>query len=167
MPTKKIERNYLQDMTLADARLWFRYRCQIMDNIKGNRSSQWENRMHCRHCITGENETQEHLEKCTFFRKYRESLDLTIREHKLIFWRRVTRILKDRKNDTKDTTDKDTGVIIPEHENNDTNWSGTYLQGLYRSLTGKPAPEAVRVLGPRANRARDMSVSEVISDHPL
>ena len=24
MPTEKIERNYLQDMTLADARLWFR-----------------------------------------------------------------------------------------------------------------------------------------------
>ena len=28
-------KNDLQDMTLADARLWFRYRCQNMDNIKG------------------------------------------------------------------------------------------------------------------------------------
>ena len=63
MPSKKIERNYLADMTLADARLWFRYRCKILDNIKGNRSSQWEDRMHCRHCTTGENESQEHLEK--------------------------------------------------------------------------------------------------------
>ena len=34
MPNTKIERNYLKDMTLADARL-FRYRCQIIDNIKG------------------------------------------------------------------------------------------------------------------------------------
>ena len=34
MPITKIPRNYLQDMTLADARLWFRYRCQIIDNIK-------------------------------------------------------------------------------------------------------------------------------------
>ena len=66
MPITKIERNYLQDMTLADARLWFRYRCQIIENIKGNRSSQWENRMHCRHCTSGENETQEHIEICTF-----------------------------------------------------------------------------------------------------
>ena len=41
MPTTQIERNYLQDMTPADARLWFRYRCQIIENIKGNRSSQW------------------------------------------------------------------------------------------------------------------------------
>ena len=29
-------------MTLADARLWFRYRCKILDNTKRNRSSQWE-----------------------------------------------------------------------------------------------------------------------------
>ena len=40
MPSKKYQRNYLADMTLADARLWFRYRCKILDNIKGNRSSQ-------------------------------------------------------------------------------------------------------------------------------
>ena len=39
MPNTKRERNYLKDMTLADARLWFRYRCQIIDNIKGIRSS--------------------------------------------------------------------------------------------------------------------------------
>ena len=34
MPDTNTERNYLKDMTLADARLWFRYRCQIIDNIK-------------------------------------------------------------------------------------------------------------------------------------
>ena len=55
MPITKIERNYLQDMTLADARLWFRYRCQIIENIKGNRSSQWRNKMGCRHCTSAEN----------------------------------------------------------------------------------------------------------------
>ena len=47
MPTKKIESNYLADLTLSDARLWFRYRSQILDNIKGNGSSQWGKRMHC------------------------------------------------------------------------------------------------------------------------
>ena len=64
MPITKNERNHLQDMTLA--RLWFRYRCQIIENIKGNRSSQWENRMHCRHCTSGENDTQEHLKNVHF-----------------------------------------------------------------------------------------------------
>ena len=52
MPNKKIERNYLADQTLSGARIWFRYQSQILDNIKGNKSSQWENRMHCRHCTT-------------------------------------------------------------------------------------------------------------------
>ena len=94
MPTKKMERNYLADLTLLDARLWFRYRSQILDNIKGNRSSQWEHRMHCRHCTTDLRETQDHLEECTFFRKYRNTLDLTRGDHKLIFWRRITRVLK-------------------------------------------------------------------------
>ena len=48
MPNKKIERNYLKKMTLANARLWFRYRCQIIDHIKGNKSSIWEHNMACR-----------------------------------------------------------------------------------------------------------------------
>ena len=86
MSITKIERNYLQDMTLADARLWFRYRCQIIENIKGNRSSQWRNKMGRRHCTSGEYETQDHLEKWTFSNKYREGLDLAIRDHKLMFW---------------------------------------------------------------------------------
>ena len=43
MPNNKIERNYLANLTLSDARIWFRYRSQILENIKGNRSSQWEN----------------------------------------------------------------------------------------------------------------------------
>ena len=57
MPNTKRERNYLKDMTLADARLWFRCRCQIIDNIKGNSSSQWKHDMACRLCTSGENET--------------------------------------------------------------------------------------------------------------
>ena len=45
---------------------------------------------------------------------------MTRREHKLIFLRQVTHTLKDLKNDNKDNTDNNTGVMIPEHENNDT-----------------------------------------------
>ena len=37
----KRERNYLREMTLSNARLWFRYRCQIVDHIKGNKSSMY------------------------------------------------------------------------------------------------------------------------------
>ena len=34
MPQKKIERNYLAKQTIANARIWFRYRAKIIDNIK-------------------------------------------------------------------------------------------------------------------------------------
>ena len=37
MQTTKRERNYLKDMTLTNARLCFRYRCEIIDHIKGNK----------------------------------------------------------------------------------------------------------------------------------
>ena len=52
MPTTKRERNYLKDMTLTNARLWFRYRCKIIDHIKGNKSSMYKNKMQCRLCTT-------------------------------------------------------------------------------------------------------------------
>ena len=87
MPNTKRERNYLKDMKLADARLWFRYRCQIIDNIKGNRSSQWKHNMACRLCTRGENETQEHVDvdRCSYSITKREGLDLTIRMQKKVF----------------------------------------------------------------------------------
>ena len=47
MPTKKYERNYLANLTTANARIWFRYRSQIISDIKGNQSSQWTGRMEC------------------------------------------------------------------------------------------------------------------------
>ena len=76
MPTKKYERNYLANLTTANARIWFRYRSQIISDIKGNQSTQWTGRMHCRHCNTGSDERQEHIEKCTGFTKEGEKLKL-------------------------------------------------------------------------------------------
>ena len=58
--------------------------------------------------------------KLYIFSKYKECLDLTIRKHELIFWRQVPHTLKDLKDNNKDSTDNNTGVIIPEHESNDT-----------------------------------------------
>ena len=76
--------------------------------------------MQCRHCTTGLRETQDHLEECTFFRKYRDTLDLTKGEHKLIFWRNVTHVLKDLKTANKDMFDRTIDVIKPDQINDAT-----------------------------------------------
>ena len=78
MPTTKRARNYLREMTLTNARLWFRYRCKIIDHIKGNKSSVYKNNMACGMCTSGENETHEHLEKSNFTKDMRKNLDLNI-----------------------------------------------------------------------------------------
>ena len=88
MPTTKRERNYLRVMTLTNVRLWFRYRCQIITYIKGNKSSMYRNNMACRLCTSGEDETQEHLERCNFTKDMRKNLDLNIREHKIVLLRK-------------------------------------------------------------------------------
>ena len=127
--------------------------------------------MHCRHCTTGKRETQDHLEVCTFFRKYRETLDLTIRDHKLIFWRRVTRILNDLNIANKDMFDNNFGGIESEYIN-DTTRSETCPSGRVPVTSVSDRETCIRGCeGPRiyagvAMSTRDMSVSEVISDHP-
>ena len=156
MPNTKRERNYLKDMTLADARLWFRYRCQIIDNIKGNRSSQWRNDMACRHCTSGENETQDHLERCSYFNTKREGLDLTIRMQKVIFWRRVTRTLKDLYVNNKDNVNNNTHIILPE-QGDIGNYTG--------NCVSQPNPNGLK-RSCVAISARDISVGEMIDDHP-
>ena len=111
MPTKKIERNYLAKLTTANARIWFRYRSQIIDDIKGNKSSLWTGRMQCRHCNTGEPETQEHIEGCSHFAKERATLNLEEGKDKLIFWRRVIFVLKCMKLHNKDLFDHRIGAM--------------------------------------------------------
>ena len=135
-------------MTLSNARLWFRFRCQIIENIKGNRSSQWRDNIECRHCTTGEHESPDHLERCIFFRKHREGLTLTIRMHKLIFWRLVTRTLKDIKYNNKDSVDNNTSIIIPEHGYKDTT-TGNRGSQPYPQGQGKAQPVSDRETCPR------------------
>ena len=106
------------------------------------------------------------------FRKYRESLDLTIREHKLIFWRRITHILKDLKIANKDMFDNNLGVIEPENHINDTTQSETYPSGQVHASPVSDRETCTRGReGPRtyagvAISARDISVGDMISDHP-
>ena len=89
-------------MTLANARLWFRYRWKIIDHIKGNKSLKYKNNMACRLCTSGENETQEYLEKFEFTKDRRKNLDLEIRDDKIVLWRKITRALKDIYEPKKD-----------------------------------------------------------------
>ena len=132
--------------------------------------------MECRHCTTGEHETQDHLERCIFFRKHREGLDLAIRMHKLIFWRRVTRTLKDIKYNNKDSVDNNTSIRISEQGYKDTT-TGNCGSLPNPQGQGKAQPvsdretctrgrEGPRIYAGGAISARDMSVGEVISDHP-
>ena len=67
--------------------------------------------MQCRHCNTGSDETQDHIEKCTGFTKEREKLKLDDGEGKLVFWRRVVYKLKCMKLNNKDMFDPKFGVM--------------------------------------------------------
>ena len=78
---KKRKKNYLKDITLADARLWSKYRCQIKDNLKGNRSSKWRNDLVCRLCSGGENKTQT-SRKMLLQEIKTEGVDLPVRNQK-------------------------------------------------------------------------------------
>ena len=55
----------------------------------------YKNRMQCRLCTTGENETQEHLEKCEFTTEMRKHLDLGKRDNKIVLWRKIISDLKE------------------------------------------------------------------------
>ena len=111
--------------------------------------------MECRHCTTGEYETHDHLERCTFFRKQRDGLDLTIRMHKLIFWRQVTQTLKDMQDNNKDIVNNNTNIRISEQGYKETHrrnrGSQPNPQGRREAQPvsdRKPAPEVVRVFLP-------------------
>ena len=169
MPQKKIERNYLAHQTLANARIWFRYRSQIIDNIKGNRSSLWTGRMQCRHCTTGENETQQHIEECTFFNTYKGTLDLSKGGDKLIFWRKVISALKLLKLANKELFDHKSSAIdtvndAPRSEagSNEQVHTSPVSDGETRTRDR----EGLRTSAGVATSARDMSVGEGIYEYP-
>ena len=58
--------------------------------------------MACRLCTSGEDETQDHLERCNFTKEMRENLNLTLRDDKIVLWRRITGALKDIYENNKD-----------------------------------------------------------------
>ena len=118
------------------------YRCQMIDHIKGNKSSIWKHNMACRLCTSGEDETQDHLESCSFTKEMRGNLNLTLREDKIVVWKRITRALKDIYVHNKDFVIKDTTNILQSMGNLET---GTVDCESTPNLEGKPAPEVLRV----------------------
>ena len=126
--------------------------------------------MHCRHCTTGARETQQHIEECTFFRKYRETLDLSKGGEKLIFWRKVISALKYLKLANKELFDHTIGAIDTV---NDATRSETgsneqvHTSPVSDGETRTRDCEGLRTSAGVATSARDMSVGEGIYDHPV
>ena len=58
-------------------------------------SSSFRDNMQWRHCNSWEDETQEHLERCTFTSEMRRNLDLTKEREHLILWRKINKNLRE------------------------------------------------------------------------
>ena len=93
--------------------------------------------------------------KKQLLQKKREGLDLTIRMHKLIFWRRVTQTLKDMHANNKDIVNNHTNNIISKqgYKEKHTGTRGSQPnpkgQGEAQLVSDRePAPEVVRVVFP-------------------
>ena len=120
--------------------------------------------MQCRHCNTGDEETQEHIETCTHFAKERETLNLEEGIGKLIFWRRVVYKLKCMKLQNKDLFDHRIGAV-------DSSAGATSEDLATRQVHTYPVPdEEACTRGPEGPKtsagaafsARDISVGEVV-----
>ena len=54
----------------------------------------YKDNMACRLCKSGENETQEHMEKCKFTKEMSENLDMGKEADKIVLWRKLNRALQ-------------------------------------------------------------------------
>ena len=74
-------------MSIAQCRLWFRYRARGIAGVKANAKSSFTD-LSCRYCDAGSTESQEHLHGCDGFRFERRGLNMDSLWGKLQFWRR-------------------------------------------------------------------------------
>ena len=63
-----------------------------------------------------EKATQDHMERCSYFKTKKKGLDLTIKMRKVIFWRRVTRTLKYLYVINEDNVNNETHIILPQQD---------------------------------------------------
>ena len=123
--------------------------------------------MACRLCTSGEDETQDHLERCSFTKEMRGNLNLTVREEKIVVWRRITRALKDIYDNNNDFVSKynlETSTVDCESTPNPEG-QGEALPASDRETCPR-GHEGPRTYAGVAISARDTSVGEMISDHP-
>ena len=78
---------YLNTMSIAHCRLWFRYRARGIVGVKANTKSTYSD-LSCRYCNGESTENQEHLEVCDGFRFERRGLNMDNVSGKLTFWGR-------------------------------------------------------------------------------
>ena len=107
----------------------------------------------------------------------REGLDLTIRNEKIIFWRRVTRTLKDIYVNNKDIVNNETQTILSTQGDIEMNTvrceSQPSPEGQGESLpvsdreTCARGREGLHTYAGVAISARDISVREMINDNLL
>ena len=84
-----IDNNNLAYMLLHNSRVWMRYRARAIKGVKVNCKGSHRD-LSCRFCVEGEQESQEHLVKCTGCLFERRNLDTSNWKGLVIFWRRVT-----------------------------------------------------------------------------
>ena len=72
--------------------------------------------MTCRYCATGEEETQEHMEKCEFTSKLREGLNIEKERDLIIMWRKLNTKLYKVHNDVSSREEnlRRIGLYIPD-----------------------------------------------------
>ena len=84
------ERQYLQTLSIANSRVYFRYRARSLANVKMNAKKSWKENLTCRLCDTDAQESQEHLESCKGTEFERRSLRMESFMGKVTFWKRMT-----------------------------------------------------------------------------
>ena len=104
-------------------------------------------------------------------RSHLRTRDMTRGDQKLIFWRRITCVLTDLKIANKDMFDHNFGVIKPDNNNDETQSEICPSRQVHASSgsggeTRTRGCEGLRIYAGVVTSARDVSVREVISDHP-
>ena len=144
-----------------------------MVQYKGNKTSAFRDNMQCRHRTSGEDKTQEHLEKCEFRKIMSKNLNLENEREHMIWWREINKALRElyRKANLNDkgsgeTTTKSKATrggrssrIGQEPQGNIIDSPDENEESCYNICEG--STQAVE-----ATSALDMSVECRCSDHP-
>ena len=83
------DNRYIEKMTLANCRIWIRYRARSIKGVKINLKGSYKDNLRCRLCTANVHESQEHLEMCEGTANERRGLgglEVGNWRDKLVFW---------------------------------------------------------------------------------